>query len=251
MTIKMTSAVLAAAMLSGGAASADVLNYRADVAPLNFRPGVNPEQTAGNGFDVNGTVLFAFDTISRMLSVDVDISGLLPDVAHAQHIHGPDGDAVPPTLAQDADGDSYIELLEGATVYGPILLSLGSGIDEGGNVIFPVADSNGILDFTMDYDLGTDDNPFLSGDFTIADVMPEMLGLREYVIHGAFVPEGANLLATEGQPDGVVGGYNAFLPVGSDDITAVTTVAAVPVPAAAWMMVAALGALGATRMRRT
>lgn len=244
MTTRLTAAALAAAMLTGGAASADVLRFGADVDALNFRPADNPAQTAENGFDVAGTALFAFDTMTSVLTVDVNVTGLLPDVPHAQHIHGPAGDAVAPTLADDADGDGYIELLEGVPSYGPILLSIGSGIDADGNVIFPTADASGTLDFRMDYDLSTGSNPFLNGDTTVADLMPGMLNLREYVVHGAFVPEDAGLSIFDGQPDGVVGAYNAFLPVGAGEMSVI------PVPAAAWLMMLGLGALGATRMRR-
>ena len=252
MTIKTTATAFAAGLLCAGAASADVLRFGTDVDALNFRPADNPAQTAENGFDVAGSALFAFDTLTQVLSVDVDVTGLLPNVAHAQHIHGPAGDAVTPTLADDADGDGYIELMEGVGGYGPILLSIGSGIDADGNVIFPVADADGVLDFAMDYDLSSGANPFLNGDTTVADLMPGMLQLREYVVHGAFVPEGAGLTVFEGQPDGVVGAYNGFLPVGAGEISAIAgQMSVIPVPAAAWLMVLGLGALGATRVRRT
>ena len=244
MTIKLTAAALSAAALCAGAASAEVLRYNTDVTPLNFRPADNPAQTAENGFDVAGTVRYAFDTISQILSIDVDVSGLLPDVVHVQHIHGPAGDARTPTLADDADGDGYIELLEGLGGYGPILLSIGSGIAEDGGVIFPLTDASGNLDFSMDYDLSGGGSPFLSDGFTVADLMPAALQNREYVVHGAFVPEDASLTVFAGQPDGVVGAYNPVLPVGAGEISAI------PVPAAAWLMALGLGALGAVRSRR-
>ena len=243
MTRTMTTA-LAATMLCAGAASADVLRFGTNVDPLNFRPAENPAQTAENGFDVAGSALFTFDTLTDVLTVDVNVTGLLPNVPHAQHIHGPAGDAITPTVADDADGDGYIELAEGVVDYGPILLSIGSGIDADGNVIFPTADAAGVLDFTMDYDLSSDANPFLNGDTTVDELMPGMLQLREYVVHGAFVPEGAGLSVFDGQPDGIVGGYNGALPVGAGEMSVI------PVPAAAWLMALGLGALGATRMRR-
>lgn len=242
MTIKLATA-LAAATLSAGAASADVLRYATDVTALNFRPGDNPAQTAANGFDVSGDVAFAFDTLSNVLSVDVDVSGLLPDVVHVQHIHGPAGDARTPTIADDEDGDGYVELLEGVDGYGPIILSIGSGIAADGSVIFPVADAAGNLDFSMDYDLSGGANPFLSEGFTVADLMPTALQNREYVVHGAFVPEGAGLSTFDGQPDGIVGAYNPVLPVGAGEISAI------PVPAAAWLMALGLGGLAALRRR--
>ena len=244
MTIKLTAAAVAAATICAGAASADVLRYNANVGALNFRPADNPAQTAENGFDVSGSAAFAFDTLTQILSVDVDVAGLLPNVAHAQHIHGPAGDARTPTLADDTDGDGFIELLEGVPGYGPILLSLGTGIDEMGGVIFPVANAMGVLDFTMDYDLSTGANPFLNGDTTVDDLMPAMLSQREYVVHGAFVPEDAGLSVFDGQPDGIVGAYNPVLPVGAGEISAI------PLPAGAWLLLAGLGALGATRKRR-
>lgn len=55
----------------------------------------------------------------------VQASGLDPNLAHAQHIHGvPDGNSVTPAASQDTDGDGFIELSEEAATYGPIVLSL-------------------------------------------------------------------------------------------------------------------------------
>lgn len=64
------------------------------------------------------------------LRVNLDVSGLLAGAVHLQHIHGFSAGTVAscPTLEQDTDGDGLINLLEGAAVYGPILVNLGQDV---------------------------------------------------------------------------------------------------------------------------
>lgn len=237
--MRITIAAFAACLAAGGA-QADTLFYGADIGALNATNGA-----FSDGFGASGRAAIAYDTDAQTLNVRIRASGLFPGEAHLQHIHGViGGDAVTPTLAaNDADGDGFVELLEGVPAYGPILLNL---LKEDGT--FPVAPANGHIDYMRTFDLTSDDVPF-DGDFGPAELMAANLENREIVLHGAFVPEGL-FSVDEGQPDGITGAYNPVIPVAAGEITRFDAPAPVPLPAAAWMLLAGIGGLGAARLRR-
>lgn len=201
-----------------------------------------------------------FDSMANDLWVRVQGGGFAADMLHVQHIHGrfdADGnpaDSVSPTLADDADGDGVVELLEGLPQYGGILLSLfdedaaAMGDPFGG---FPSA-PNGIIDFAFEYDLDTT-GAFQAG-ITAADLFP--LDLREIVIHGAFLNPGIGGVGNEMAGNDLFdnGGYSNFVPVAAGDIRLVSgpdmAVAPVPLPAAGWLLVAGLGGMAALRRRK-
>ncbi len=95
---------------------------------------------------------------SRHAFLNINATGLVPNQPHPQHIHGLPGGAnsTSPTLAVDADGDGFIEVLEGAKTYGPIIQNLTSppGTAPSG---FPTA-PNGTINFTQLYDLNNPPN---------------------------------------------------------------------------------------------
>ena len=176
--------------------------------------------TTLNGSGVTGEAIIGYDVDSGIITVAISASGLEPNQVHIQHIHGfPDGqDAMTPTLAQDDDGDGFVELAEGLDTYGPILLNLttdhsnGGGEDnghshEGGLTGFPTA-PDGSIWFVESYQLPAGSLP--------AD--PE-LGLREIVIHGLTVGAGVGA-GTAGEVDGTAG-YKLVLPVASGELTEV------------------------------
>lgn len=178
--------------------------------------------TALNGSGVSGGAILAYDDDTDTLTVAISAHGLEPNQPHVQHIHGfPDGtDAHTPTLAQDADHDGYVELGEGLSTYGPILLNLstnhanGTGADNGhshdgpvtGFPTAPLGDEYFIESYHLPQgDLGAD----------------PMLALREIVIHGLTTPAGAGA-GTPGEVDGTAG-YKLVLPVASGEISAVAS----------------------------
>ena len=179
--------------------------------------------TALNGSGVTGEAIVAYDIQTRTVTVAISASGLEANQPHIQHIHGfPDGtNATTPTLAQDDDGDGYVELAEGLDTYGPILLNLSTnhdngvgtdnGHDHGDFAGFPTA-PDGDIWFVEQYQLAADD-PLTMGSFD----------LREIVIHGITVPEGAGA-GTPGEVDGSAG-YKAVLPVASGELVEVTSFA--------------------------
>src|ERR1700712_2526866 len=97
--------------------AANAQSYTAVLSPLN-------------GSNVNGIASLLLS--GNFLTVQLDATGLEPNQVHLEHIHGLlDQSSLPidsriPTLAQDTDHDNFIELDEGATTYGPILLQLTS-----------------------------------------------------------------------------------------------------------------------------
>lgn len=175
--------------------------------------------TALNGSGVDATAFLAVE--GTTLTVATVARGLTPDQLHIQHIHGrfdEDGnpiDSAAPTIFNDTDRDGYVEVLEGLSAYGDVLLSLENLAD--GTHNDPVANSAGEMLTINSYDL-TDDSNFFSTvtgtEYTAADLMP--LPLREIVIHGAEVPEGVGA-GTEGAIDGT-GGFKATLPVAAGSI---------------------------------
>ncbi|MEQ8661877.1 MAG: CHRD domain-containing protein [Gammaproteobacteria bacterium] len=215
MTVKPTRATCA--LLALGASSlaatpvfaAHLSNYTVDIVELNDS-------------GVSGTGILTLDSDANTLTVDFAISGVENSVDHGMHIHGRfDGSGNPlnsvvPTPADDADGDGYVEVLEGLPQYGDILLPF-----------LPQSTDNGIIEYVDVFDLNDDDalmSPVSGENYDIADLLP--LDLREFVIHGMSVPAGAGA-GSDGEVDGSAG-YKALLPVGAGQIAAATPV---PLPA--------------------
>ena len=80
-----------------------------------------------NNSGVSGTAFLTHDTANEFLTVRINASGLEANQVHPQHIHGNLGglNSTVPTIANsDMDGDRFIEVLEGAKKYAPVLLNL-------------------------------------------------------------------------------------------------------------------------------
>lgn len=174
--------------------------------------------TGLNHSGVTGEAIIGFDEKANTITVAISASGLEPNMVHIQHIHGfPDGtEAHTPTNAQDTDGDGFVELAEGQVRYGPILLNLttdhsnnsggDNGHDHSGDLTgFPTA-PDGTIFFVETYQLP---DGMLGAD--------PMVALRELVIHGETVAEGAGA-GTTGEVDGTAG-YKLVLPVASGEFS--------------------------------
>ncbi|GGF78278.1 hypothetical protein GCM10011402_33660 [Paracoccus acridae] len=190
--------------------------------------------------------------MNNLLNVSARISGLTPSMAHVNHIHGRFNDdgtirnSEVPTPDADTDGDGFVEVLEGLPAYGDILLSLEpalAGINPRPSMVHtgPISDAEGNLTYDLSFDLSNDSiffSPVSGTSYTSEDIFP--LDLREYVIHGMFVPGGVN----DDLPNG---GYLATLPVAAAELQ---TLAPIPLPAGGLLLVSGLGAFGIARRLR-
>ena len=173
--------------------------------------------TTLNGPDITGYAVLGYDEQTGRLAVSIRAEGLEPNQTHVQHIHGfmpgDDGitmDSMIPTIDDDTDGDGFIELGEGAPVYGGILLGLqsdgnmGNGNFDPDTAMFPMVGDDGRLVYDETFRLPEGD---LSDD--------PMLALREIVLHGLTLGEGDG--DNGGEADGTAG-YKATLPVAAGEL---------------------------------
>lgn len=202
-----------------------------------------------NGSNATGNAILTWDQGAQTLRVELALDNAEPDMVHAMHIHGRfDGsqnaiDSTTPTLAQDTDGDGFIEVLEGVATYGDIILPLSmppASNNDPNTQAFPTAPLGNIL-FDQTYDLTNEGqffSPVTGADYSSADILP--LALREIVVHGKTVADGIGS-GTAGEVDGT-GGYKANLPIAAGEI--------VGVPEPATCSVAVLAMLSVLTLRR-
>ena len=259
-------------ILISNAASAHPQTFTTTFTPLNAgaplsKVGLNPSATA--------QVNYNHDT--DLLHVQIQGSGFEPGIPHVAHIHGnlvnpmTSGsgalDSFTPTLAQDVDGDGFIELFEGLTRYGPILFDF-ENID---------ANLDGIINYDMTFDLRDSSAPFgfinpldpSQGRYGLTDLVGldfASLDKRELVIHGLTVPQGVGIdNPNQNSPtDDEINGHSTFapgpgpggefghtvvFPVASGELSA-SAAGAVPEPASWAMLITGMGLVGTVARRR-
>lgn len=142
-------------------ASTSSRTYVADLAMLNDS---GAEGTAT--LTVRGT----------QLTVEIQATGLSPNLPHAQHLHGDfDKEYVCPPPSADTDGDGFISVAEGVPFYGGIQVSLTTTGDTSADSAlaldrFPVAGADGTLTY--------------SRTFTVSEQIAANLELLHVVQHG-------------------------------------------------------------------
>ena len=156
-----------------------------------------------NDSGVNGT--FTIEQRGQgEITVTINATGLeVIDQIHPGHIHGLEGkqEAVCPTLAQDSDGDGFVELAEGLSTYGPIIINLGD-VDP---------DNDGVVNYSMTFNLNN--SPAFADGKDKDDLFP--IELREIVLHGRTLQAGEG--SNGGEADGSAG-YKTVLPVACGEV---------------------------------
>lgn len=218
-------ATAGAFLASVSPAIAGTTDYVANLTPLN-------------NSGVYATFNLILDSSANTLTVTEHATGLEPNQLHVQHIHGQLGAAAPnthvATSANDTNHDGYVDLAEGQTSYGPILLDLSSP-PGGATSAFPTA-PNGTINLKQTYNL-SDPSIFNTG-FSASDLFP--LTEREIVIHGMTVGPNYRFTGAGGDPLDGTTHYVATLPVADGMIRLAST--AVPEPGSLSLLLA--GVLG-------
>ena len=145
--------------------------YQAVLSPLN----AGSHTVAGTTYTIpttrgTATVRLKGDVVT----VDIMVDGVTPLTLHPQHIHA---GLSCPTAADDTNGDSFVDVIEGLPKYGGILVSLDTMINDGAasDLNFPVADANGSYDYHAE-----GSRSHLQDEIGTA----LKLGTRHVVIHG-------------------------------------------------------------------
>lgn len=150
---------------SGAAVAAHDTNPSAKVASYSY--GLNAVQAPTISGAEGSTRITSLP--NGKIRVQVEASGLSPNLPHAMHLHGVDGPATDmacPGAGADSDGDGFVSVPEGAPFYGGILASLTtSGGTGGADALaldrFPVADADGHLTYSRTF---TNDSALANAD---------------------------------------------------------------------------------------
>lgn len=131
-----------------------------------------------NDSGASGSAMLTVSDDGETMAIDLSATGFDLDGPHAMHLHGiVDGDSVVastcPTMADDADGDGVLTVLEGADKYGGVLVSLTtSGDTSAGSALaierFPAGTA---VDYTR-------------AGIPIDDVLKPNVGKLHFVVHG-------------------------------------------------------------------
>ncbi|GAA2093315.1 hypothetical protein GCM10009841_02950 [Microlunatus panaciterrae] len=143
--------------VAAGALLALPLTFIGATAPASAHDGPHPVKIRLDplkGSDAHGTATLT-PTSSGGLKVHIHTTGMTPGMPHAQHIHGDTSGThfFCPNDSADKDGSGFISVEEGLKMYGNIHISLttkGDTSPDSGLAVdrFPVADKNGVLDYT-------------------------------------------------------------------------------------------------------
>lgn len=251
----------AAAVTMASPAAAHVQTFSTNFTALNAGAPLNKV-----GLNPTASAQFFYNHDDETFRVKVFGTGFEAGIPHVAHIHGnlvnpmTSGsgalDAKTPTLAQDADGDGFIELFEGQKTYGPILFDF-ENID---------TDQDGTINYDMTFNLNDPNAPFgfinpldpSQGRYGITDLVGltyNQLDLREMVIHGLTVPAGVGIDNPNQEPpvDDEINGRNIFAPPAGQPPFGYTVVfpvasgelvAGIPEPANWALMISGFGLVG-------
>ena len=158
---------------SSEAAVADVhgpdVRYEAVLKPLNAR---------ANKRGVTGKAEITVD--DGLITFAVDARNVAPGITHLQHVHAADAC---PTMKDDANGDGFLDLIEGVPVYGGIFINLDSDLSTQPAGAFPIATDRGLLTYEEDV-AASDLVAGLKAAGVLADGELVNLEGRHIVVHG-------------------------------------------------------------------
>lgn len=131
-----------------------------------------------NDSGATGSTKITVSDDGETMTVEVTADGFNLDGPHAMHIHGiVDGDSVLPsscpTMAEDADGDGVLTVLEGAVKYGAVQVSLTTTGDTSTDSALAVER----------YPAG-DSVRYVRSDIPIPDALKPNVGKLHVVVHG-------------------------------------------------------------------
>ena len=135
-------------MASAPAASARPAPDSRRVQPPAATHVFSAELNSLNGSGAEGHAMLRLK--GNQLDIRINATGLVPNLVHAQHIHGVGNSECPPPSAAGADG--ILSTAEGLPFYGPIVSSLTTSGDTSPAAglsieIMPVADANGEIHY--------------------------------------------------------------------------------------------------------
>jgi len=144
------------------------------------------EVQALNASAISGTATISLDDVENDFAVSVEAFDLDESIVHIQHVHA--GDACP-TSADDANGDGFVDVVEGLSSYGGILIPLDSDLTNQAAGDYPSADLSGDLNYDEGVQLDAltaslrpeDDDPFVELE---GPLLPDE---RTIVLHGVDV----------------------------------------------------------------
>ena len=154
----------------------DTVTYRADLTALN---------SSVTGSDASGEVMM---TISGDdLTIHITVKGVPPDMMHLQHFHGfpePGKSAQCVTMAQDANGDGIIDIVETEPVSGTTMVPFHDDPVSMAivNDTYPTADANGAYTYDKTVSLKALEEAFAK---QFPDTKGDLdLGNRVVYVHG-------------------------------------------------------------------
>lgn len=240
--------------------------------PLAFAAVAAPAQAASNhsytfslnslkGTDAKGTA-----TLTAMsngdLKVKIHSTGLVPNMPHAQHIHGDtsmDHHYFCPSASADKDGNGFISIEEGLPMYGNIDISLTTKGDTSGKSglaldRMPVADSHGVENYSRTIPASQLPKGTLAGleRLHIVQHGVDANGNGKYDLKGLGESTFAKSLGVAGVPEEGTDGATCgmVMPMGSVDTGGETTTGVDHTGLLGGGVVALLGAAGAFVARR-
>lgn len=144
----VAAAVLAAAASATPAQAGAGQTFRANLTALNAGSHTVTTDAGTTTYSIpsaSGTAVI--NVTGDDVTVTINAAGLTPRTLHPQHIHA---GTTCPSAADDANGDGFVDVIEGLPKYGPILISLDRTLNsQAASLDFPVSDASGAYHYSQ------------------------------------------------------------------------------------------------------